>query len=109
MPPNEIRSVELTARAHEDLRRVFVFTMEREVLREAGDPGLAHAAVTSILDSLAGLRRTAFVQRKVPGTPGWREHIIRFGASGFVAQFRIVGDRVEILAIRHQRELGYEA
>jgi hypothetical protein len=35
--------------------------------------------------------------------------VISFGATGFVALYRFVplGQEVRVLAIRHQRELGY--
>jgi plasmid stabilization system protein ParE len=39
--------------------------------------------------------------------PEYREWLIDFGDSGYVAMYRLAGDRVVILAVRHQRELGY--
>jgi len=39
--------------------------------------------------------------------PEFREWIIPFGGSGYIALYRLVGDRVVILAVRHQREAGY--
>ena len=35
---------------------------------------------------------------------GW---IIDFGNSGYLARYRIDSDLVTILAVRHQKELGY--
>lgn len=42
--------------------------------------------------------------------PEYREWVIDFGASGYVALYRYAGegDEVTVLALRHQRELGYE-
>ena len=36
----------------------------------------------------------------------FREWLIDFGDSGYVARYRIDGDAVTILAIRHQKEAG---
>jgi plasmid stabilization system protein ParE len=37
----------------------------------------------------------------------YREWVIAFGDSGYVARYRIDGDVVTILAIRHQKEAGF--
>lgn len=37
----------------------------------------------------------------------FREWLIDFGDSGYVARYRIDNDAVTILAIRHQKEAGY--
>lgn len=37
----------------------------------------------------------------------FREWIIDFGDSGYVARYRIDNDVVTILAVRHQKEAGY--
>ncbi|ALR07868.1 type II toxin-antitoxin system RelE/ParE family toxin (plasmid) [Xylella fastidiosa] len=37
----------------------------------------------------------------------YREWLIDFGDSGYVARYRIDGDTVTILAVRHQKEVGY--
>lgn len=37
----------------------------------------------------------------------FREWLIDFGNSGYVVRYRIDGDAVTILAIRHQKEAGY--
>lgn len=37
----------------------------------------------------------------------FREWLIDFGDSGYVVRYRIDGDAVIILAIRHQKEAGY--
>lgn len=38
----------------------------------------------------------------------FREWLIDFGDSGYVARYRVDDDAVTILAIRHQREVGYK-
>jgi len=37
----------------------------------------------------------------------FREWLIDFGDSGYVARYHIDGDAVTILAIRHQKEAGF--
>lgn len=37
----------------------------------------------------------------------YREWVIPFGDSGYVARYRIEGETVTILAVRHQREAGF--
>lgn len=39
--------------------------------------------------------------------PAFREWIIDFGDSGYVARYRIDADAVTIVAVRHQKEVGY--
>lgn len=39
--------------------------------------------------------------------PEFREWIIPFGGSGYIALYRLDGEKVVILAVRHQREAGY--
>lgn len=38
----------------------------------------------------------------------FREWLIDFGDSGYVARYRVDDEAVTILAIRHQREAGYK-
>ena len=40
--------------------------------------------------------------------PEYREWLIEFGASGNVAKYRLEGDTAVVLAVRHQKEVGYE-
>jgi plasmid stabilization system protein ParE len=39
----------------------------------------------------------------------FREWLIDFGSSGYVVLYRLDGDRVSILAVRHQKESGYSS
>lgn len=49
------------------------------------------------------------IGRMVDDLPGeYREWLIDFGDSGYVARYRVDGENVTILAIRHQREIGYK-
>ena len=40
-------------------------------------------------------------------TPEFREWIIPFGGSGYIALYRFDGEKAIILVVRHQRETGY--
>lgn len=92
--------VALSARAFDDLQRTQDFLIEH-------DPRSASAAIAVILDAFSVLERHPFVGRPVEGD--LRELVIAFGAAGYVALYRVRTrvDRVEILALRHQREAGY--
>ncbi len=39
--------------------------------------------------------------------PEYREWVIDFGDSGYMALYRLDGQTAVILAVRHQREAGY--
>ena len=39
--------------------------------------------------------------------PEFREWLIDFGNSGYVALYRFDGENIAILAVRHQKEAGY--
>jgi len=64
----------------------------------------AVAAIQSAVDTLAA---HPLIGRRVEGE--LRELVISYGQTGYLALYRhvIARDEVRILAIRHQRELGY--
>lgn len=39
--------------------------------------------------------------------PEFREWLIDFGSSGYIALYRLEGDTAVVLAVRHQKEAGY--
>ena len=48
------------------------------------------------------------IGRSVEDMPDeYREWLIDFGDSGYVARYRLDGEAVTILAVRHQKEVGY--
>ncbi len=85
-----------------DLDRLFDFIA-------ATDPVAGGFACATILDAVEILERHPLIGRPVGG--GLRELVISHGRAGYVALYRVspAADRVEILAIRHQREAGYSA
>lgn len=89
-----------SARALENLAHALeVPTGENAAAREA-TPG----AIGSAINLLAA---HPLVGRRVEGDI--RELVISFGATGYVALYRFVvqQDQVRVLALRHQREIGY--
>jgi plasmid stabilization system protein ParE len=82
----------------------------REFLRPK-NPAAARRAGETIIKAVQVLRQQPMVGRPVEDLPPeYREWVIDFGASGHVALYRYAGegDEVTVLALRHQRELGYE-
>jgi len=75
----------------------------------ARDRQAARRAGQEIDRQFSLLRMMPEIGRPVAGTPGWRELIIRFGNSGYIALYHHDpdADAVYVLAFRHQREAGY--
>ena len=73
------------------------------------DPLAAVEAAELIVDAVKVLERHPHIGRPVRGR--LRELVISQGRAGYVALYRVTPrrDRVEVLAIRHQREAGYHA
>ena len=79
----------------------------REFLRPK-NPLAAQRAAQAILDAMRVLARQPYIGRPVDDLPeAYREWLIDFGDSGYVARYRFDGDTVVILALRHQKEVGY--
>jgi plasmid stabilization system protein ParE len=95
--------VRLTAEALEDLDRLYDFLVERDL--DAAERGLK--AIERTFDLLAYSPfscRKALLQKN----PRWREMLIPFGHSGYVALFEIDDSHcVTVTAVRHQREEDY--
>jgi plasmid stabilization system protein ParE len=97
-----LASVAYSARALADLDRLFDFIA-------ATNPSAAVDAGEVIVDAVRILERHPYIGRPVRGP--LRELVISYGRTGYVALYRVAprADRVEILALRHQREAGYHA
>jgi len=89
-----------TEQALSDLERIFTF-LEQET------PEFAIAAGKEIIDGASVLQRHPMIGRHAP--QNLRELVISKGRSGYVALYRFLPalDRIDILAIRHQRECGF--
>lgn len=93
-------AVRFTNRALADLDRIFDFLAQH-------DPGSATRAGEAIAEATAVLQRHPMIGRAVRGS--LRELVISQGSTGYVALYRFLqtADRVEVLAIRHQRDAGF--
>jgi plasmid stabilization system protein ParE len=68
----------------------------------------AKRAVKAVRKGLNVLQLQPAIGRPVDDMPTeFREWIIDFGDSGYVVRYRIESELVIILAVRHQKEVGY--
>lgn len=75
----------------------------------AKNPSAASRAGKTILKSLRVLGHQPQIGRPVEEMPlEYREWIIDFGDSGYIARYRFDGEKVVILAVRHQKEKGFK-
>lgn len=91
--------VAYSARALADLDRLFDFIAEQ-------DPFAASRAAERIAEAVSVLENHPFIGRPIRGD--LRELVISHGRSGYVALYRVRTDTVIVLAIRHQREAGFQ-
>ena len=90
-----------TNRAAAGLRQVYLFLAEKDA-----------TAAAKAVDSI---RNKANILKQYPNAgrpdddlePEHRELLIPFGAAGYVLYYEVMGDAVQILAVKHQREAGY--
>lgn len=76
----------------------------REFLRPK-NPVAAKRAADTIITALQVLGIQPQIGRPVEDMPDqYREWMIDFGDSGYVARYRFDGEAVTILAVRHQKE-----
>lgn len=88
------------ARALQDIERAFSFLRDE-------NPGAALDAAAAIQSAVENLKSHPLIGRRIEGE--LRELVISYGRTGHVALYRFViaRDEVRVLAIRHQKELGY--
>ena len=68
----------------------------------------AKQAVNALRKGVKVLQLQSGIGRPIDDMPEeFREWIIDFGDSGYVARYRIDSEVVMILAVRHQKEVGY--
>jgi plasmid stabilization system protein ParE len=96
-----VAQVVYSARSLDHLERAFQFLRDK-------NPTAALNAVIAIQSAVDGLGAHPFIGRRIEGEI--RELIISYGQSGYVALYRFVASQneVRVLAIRHQRELGFQ-
>jgi plasmid stabilization system protein ParE len=84
-----------------DLQRI------RDFLHQKNPIAAKRAAVT-IIQSVQVLGQQPHSGRPVEDMPeAYREWVIEFGDSGYVARYRLDDETIVILAVRHQREAGF--
>ncbi len=93
-------TVVYSARALSHIERAF------ELLANA-NPDAAIAAAGAIRSAVENLATHPLIGRRVHGDI--RELVISYGQTGYIALYRFVvpQDEVRVLAIRHQREIGF--
>jgi plasmid stabilization system protein ParE len=96
-----VATVVYSKRALDHIQRALAYLVDK-------NPDAAQNAVTAIQSAVENLAAHPLVGRRLEGE--LRELIISYGHSGYVALYRFVlaSDEVRILAIRHQREVGFQ-
>lgn len=70
--------------------------------------GAAKRAVKTIRESVMIIAKQPGIGRPAEDMePEYREWMIEFGDSGYVALYRYDGQTAVIVAVRHQKEVGY--
>lgn len=89
-----------SARSLQDIERAFQFLREE-------NPAAALDAVTAIQSAVENLCAHPLIGRRVEGE--LRELVISYGRTGYIALYRFVvsQDEARILALRHQRQIGF--
>ena len=84
-----------------DVQRLHCFLAEKNI-------DAAKRAVKAIRDGVKIIAQQPGVGRLTEDMePEYREWLIDFGDSGYVVLYRFDGQTAVILAVRHQREIGY--
>ena len=85
-----------------DVQRLYRFLVEK-------NPDVARRAASAIREGMQILADHPDVGRPVDDMdPEFREWPISFGASGYVALYRLEKDVALVVAVRHQKEVGYQ-
>jgi plasmid stabilization system protein ParE len=73
------------------------------------NPRAATAALTSIRDGVMAIEQFPLSGRPLPDNPvNVREWLVLYGSGGYRIRYRIDGDAITVLAIRHTREAGFQ-
>lgn len=90
-----------TPEALRDVQRCYRFLAQK-------NPVAASRAVRAIREGIRIVEDQAATGRPVDKmAPEFREWLIPFGESGYVALYRLDGELAVVLAVRHQKEAGY--
>jgi len=84
-----------------DVQRLYRFLASQNL-------AAARRAVKAMREEMKVLVLQPTIGRPIEDLPeAFREWVIDFGDSGYVARYRIDADVVTILAVRHQKEIGF--
>ena len=84
-----------------DVQRLYRFLAEKNI-------DAAKLAVKAIREGVKVVAQQPGIGRPVQDMePQYREWLIDFGDSGYIALYRYDGQTAVIVAVRHQREAGY--
>ena len=87
--------------ALQDIQRLFRFLAGKS-------PDAAKRAVKAIRGEVKTLATSPEVGRPaVDMAPEFREWLVDFGDSGYIALYRYDGQTAVVVAVRHQKEVGY--
>ena len=101
MPRSTVRLV-WSPPALRDVQRLYRFLATKNI-------DAAKRAVGAIRKGIKAIELQPGIGRPIADMePEYREWMIDFGASGYVAKYRLDGDMAVVLAVRHQKEAGYE-
>ena len=101
--------VRVLPEAEQHIERLFDHVVPRELESPTGDLQVAFAAMAALRAAFDSLSIMPYSYRKVDDDPFWRELVIPFGRSGYVALFTIRegAGEVWITKVRHQLEDDY--
>lgn len=84
-----------------DVQRLYRFLAGKNV-------DAAKRAIMTVRQAVKVLGHQPGIGRPIEDMPDeFREWVIDFGDSGYVARYRIDPDAITILAVRHQKEVGF--
>ena len=84
-----------------DVQRLYRFLAGKNV-------DAAKRAIMTVRQAVKVLGHQPRIGRPIEDMPDeFREWVIDFGDSGYVARYRIDSDAITILAVRHQKEVGF--
>jgi plasmid stabilization system protein ParE len=90
-----------TPQALADVQRLYRFLASKNT-------DAARRAVQAIRQGVKVLTLQPGMGRPIDDLPiEFREWLIDFGDSGYVARYRLEGDVIVVLAVRHQKEAGF--
>jgi plasmid stabilization system protein ParE len=90
-----------TPAALQDVQRLYRFLSPQ-------NPDAASRAIHAIRNGVNILAQQPHIGRHAEGMEDeFREWLVKFGNSGYIVLYRVDGQKITLLAIRHQKEAGY--